>query len=224
MTALVRLSLRHAILVAISAVVLAVFGAYWVRDIPIDVFPRLEPTHISIVTQAPGMVSEQVEQLVTRPVEYATLGAEGVASVHSVSAQGISVEEVTFQGGADAVKARDALSSRMTLANSDLPEGAGPAVLAPLTSGTNDILEIGLTASRLSSPQLRDVAQWSVRPRLLSTPGVSTVDIYGGAVRRIEVRARSGDLADSDLGFSDVVDAVVHRGHERAWCRVHRYP
>ncbi len=210
LTVLVRHSLYHAKLVVGAAALFLVLGAYLVRNESVDIFPRLAPTHISIITEAPGMVSEQVEQLVTRPVEYATLGAEGVASVHSDSMQGFSIVDITLQSGTDPFRAREALSARLTLANSDLPNGAGPALLAPLASSTNDILEIGLTGPRLSPTDLRDIAQWSVRPRLLSTPGVSRVGIYGGEIRRIEVRARSGDLADSDLGFSDVVDAV-HR-------------
>jgi CzcA family heavy metal efflux pump len=210
LTGLVRLSLHHAKLATSAAVFFLLLGAYWVRTLPVDVFPSLAPTHISIITQAPGMVAEQVEQLVTRPVEYATLGAEGVAAVHSQSTQGISQVEITLQNGADADKTRNALSARLTLANSDLPDGVGPALIAPVSASTNDILEIGLTAPRLSAAELRDVAQWSIRPRLLSTPGVSRIGIYGGEVRRIEVQARSGDLADSDLGFADVVDAV-HR-------------
>jgi CzcA family heavy metal efflux pump len=208
LTALVRLSLHHAKLVASSAAVFLLLGAYLVRDEAIDIFPTLAPTHISIVTEAPGMVSEQVEQLITRPVEYATLGAEGVASVRSNSTQGFSIVEITFQNGVDPDKTRDALSARLTLANSGLPSGVGPALLAPLASSTNNILEIGLTGARMSQTDLRDIAQWSIRPRLLSTLGVSRVGLYGGEVRRIEVRSRSADLADSDLGFADVVDAV----------------
>jgi CzcA family heavy metal efflux pump len=208
LTALVRLSLHHAKLVASCAAVLLMLGAYLVRDEAVDIFPTLAPTQISIVTEAPGMVSEQVEQLVTRPVEYAILGAQGVASVRSNSTQGISIVAITLQNDTDPEKTRNALSARLTLANSSLPSGVGPALLAPLASSTNNILEIGLTGTRISQTDLRDIAQWDVRPRLLSTPGVSQVGLYGGEVRRIEVRARSGDLADSDLGFADVVDAV----------------
>ena len=210
LTALVRFSLNHAKLGAGAAALFLLLGAYLVQDESVDIFPALAPSHISIVTEAPGMVPEQVEQLVTRPVEYATLGAEGVASVHSNSTQGFSIVEITLQNGADPYRTRDALSARLTIANSSMPDGTGPAVLAPVTSGTNDILEIGLTGARSSATDLRDIAQWNVRPRLLSTPGVTRVGIYGGAVRRIEVRARSGDLADSDLGYADVIDAV-HR-------------
>ena len=210
MTAIIRFSLHHAKLVAAAALAFLVLGALWARDISIDVFPTLAPTQISIVTQAPGMVSEQVEQLVTRPVEYATLGAEGIASVHSVSSQGVSVVEATLQAGSDPERTRDALTARLTLANSDLPEGAGPALLASLATTSSDVLQIGLAAPGMPSAQLRDIAQWTIRPRLLATPGVSRVEIFGGDVRRIEVSARSGDLSDSDLGFADVVDAV-HR-------------
>jgi CzcA family heavy metal efflux pump len=210
LSAIVRSSLRHAILVVAGAVLFMFAGVYWVWGTPIDVFPALSATHISIVTPAPGMVSEQVEQLVTRPVEYAVLGAAGVDSVHSQSAQSISQVQITLRKGVDAERTRSDLSARLTLANSDFPSGVGPALIAPLASGTSDILELGLTAPHLSAAQLRDIAQWTIRPRLLSTSGVSRVGLYGGETRRIEVQARSGDLADSDLGFPDVVDAV-HR-------------
>jgi CzcA family heavy metal efflux pump len=208
LTAIVRISLHHAKLVASAAALFLFIGIYLVQGEAVDIFPRLAPTQVSIITEAPGMVSEQVEQLVTRPVELATLGVKGVASERSESTQGISVVEVRLQSNVDPDKIRDALSISLTAADSSLPAGAGPAQLAPLTSSSNNIIEIGLTADQKSAVGMRDIAQWIVRPRLLAIPGVSRVSLYGGAVRRIEVRARSGDLADSDLGFADVIDAV----------------
>ena len=154
------------------------------------------------------MVAEQVEQLVTRPIENALMGARGVAAVRSTSIQGLSVVTVDVAPGANPERVRQAISEGLGQTAGALPAGVGAPRLAPLTAGDHDTLTIGFTSARLSPMALRDLVQWTVRPRLLSMPGVARAQIFGGEVRRIEVRARAGDLSDSDLGYGDVFDAV----------------
>lgn len=177
------------------------------RDLPIEYTPNLVPAQFSIDTQAPGLVAEQVEQTVTRPIEAAVLGAPGVAHVGSRSLQGLSVVTGEFAAGVDHNRVRQALDERLAGVR-DLPAGVARPVMGPLSAPDGDLIKIAFSAERLSPMDLRDIVQWTVRPRLLAVRGVAQVRLFGGQVRRLEVRARPGDLSDSDLGFLDIVAAV----------------
>lgn len=208
LASLIRRALRHPRLVAAAAFLFLVYGLALLPSEKLDVLPDVSPAHASAETEAPGMVAEQVEQLVTRPMENALIGAPGVARVHSSSIQGLSVVTLQFQPGVDPDRARQAIAERLSEAESQLPKGAGPPRLSPPTAGDGDILKIGFSSDKLTPMALRTLVQWTVRPRLLSVPGVAQVQVFGGQVRRIEVRARAGDLSDSDLGYPDVFAAV----------------
>jgi Cu/Ag efflux pump CusA len=190
------------------AAALFLAGAWYVRALPVEVFPALAPAQMVVQTQAEGLVADQVEQIVTRPIETALIGAPGVASIRSDSAPGLSLITLGLARDVDPARARQTIAERLAQAASVLPAGVPAPSIAPLTSATGDILEVGFTSDRLDPMALREVVQWEIRPRLLSTAGVANVTVYGGRTRRIEVRARPGDLSDSDLGFQDVIDAV----------------
>ncbi|HEY5071069.1 MAG TPA: efflux RND transporter permease subunit [Caulobacteraceae bacterium] len=208
LSAIIRGSLRFSRRVAAACVVFIVYGVLMVRGEKLASFPSLAPAQASIETDAPGMVAEQVEQLVTRPIENALIGARGIAAVHSQSIQGLSVIGVDFQAGVDPNRVRQAISESMVQAAGALPSGVGAPRLSPLTSSTDEILKVGFTSDRVTPMALREIVQWTVRPRLLSIPGVANVKVFGGEVRRFEVKARSGDLSDSDLGYADIYNAV----------------
>ena len=202
----VRWSLdRPRLALAVSAVFVAA-ALLVVRQAPLDLLPDLAPAQAVIQTNAPGLAAEQVEQLVTRPIESAIAGAPGVAHVHSDSVQGLSVVTATLAQGSDPARVREALAERIA-ALPALPGGAGSPRIAPMTAG-GEVRLIGFTSGKLDAMGLRDVVAWTVRPRLLAAPGVAQVSVYGGEVRRIEVRARPGDLSDSDLGFLDILNAT----------------
>jgi len=203
----VRWSLGRPRLVALAALWLLIAGGLYVRDLKLDLLPALAPAQADIDTEAPGLVAEQVEATVTQPIESALLGTPGVASVTSRSVQGLSVVTLHFAAGADAAHVRAEVADNLGRVGT-LPAGASPPRLSPLIAPGPDLIKIGFTSDKLDPLALRDLVQWTVRPRLLSTPGVASVAIYGGQVRRIEVRARPGDLSDSDLGFLDIVNAV----------------
>jgi len=205
---IIRGALDHPRLIAAASLILLLYGGLTLPSVKLDIFPSLSPAVASVETEGPGMVAEQVEQLLTRPVEAALIGTAGVAAVHSTSVQGLSIVTLDLQTGADPDRVRQAITERLAQAASGLPAGAGPPRLSPLTSTGADSLKIGFTSARLTPMALRSIVQWTVRPRLLSVPGVANVQVFGGEVRRIEVRARSGDLSDSDLGYADVFDAV----------------
>jgi Cu/Ag efflux pump CusA len=182
-------------------------GGLLASRLPIDLLPNTAPVQATIQTEAPGLVAEQVEENVTQPVENVLLGTPGVALVQSRSLQGLSVVTVEYASGADPARVRQLLTDDLSRVGALPPGSSAPRLSPPIAPGP-DLLVVGLTASAGTPMDLRDVAQWTVRPRLLSTPGVGSVAIYGGQVRRIEVQARPGDLADSDLGFLDIVRAT----------------
>ena len=204
----VRWSLERPRLIAWACLWFLVCGALWVRDIRFDLLPELAPAETTIQTEAPGLVAEQVESLVTRPIEIPLIGAAGVAAVHSESVEGLSVVTIRFAPGADPYRVREVVAERLSSLAGALPAGVSAPRLAPLTPRRALVLEIGFTSAKLDPMALRDVVQWTVRPRLLAAPGVARVAVYGGQIRRIEVRARPADLSDSDLGFLDILNAA----------------
>lgn len=204
----IRWSIRRPRLVILGCIALALCGGLYAAGARLEIFPRLAPAEITVQTEAPGLVAEQVDRLVSERLENVFLGGAGVAAVRSDSIQGLSVIRVQLTSGADPVQVQQFVSTRVEGVVRDLPPGVQAPRIEPLTSGAGEILKIGFTSSRLTPMQLRNVVQWVVRPRLLAAPGVARVSVYGGEIRRIEVRARPGDLSDSDLGLLDVVRAM----------------
>ena len=190
----VRWSLERPRLVAFACLWFLAWGVLSMRDVRFDLLPDLAPAQTTIQTEAPGLVAEQVENLVTRPIENTLVGADGIAQVHSDSVQGLSVITVRFAPGANPYRARDAVSERLSALGGALPAGVSPPRIAPLTSRDADVAKIGFTSDKLDPMALRDVVRWTVRPRLLTAPGVAQVAVYGGQTREILVKARPGDL------------------------------
>ncbi len=207
LTALVRAALHRPRLVVLMALWAAACALLGLADLRIDLLPSLAPAEAIIETDAPGLVAEQVEQTVTRPLESALVGTMGVARVRSRSIQGLSVIQLRFVPGADPLKVRQLVAADLARADA-LPAGASTPRLEPLTAAGSQVMAIGFTSDKLDAMALRDVVQWTVRPRLLSVPGVGRVTLHGGRERRIEVHARPGDLSDSDLGFLDILNAT----------------
>ncbi len=205
---LVTLSLKHPRLVALAAAVLLVAGSLTLVNANYDVFPDFVPAQAEVQTEAPGLSAEQVEQLVTRPVEQAVNGAAGVETVRSDSIQGLSIVNVVFKEGAEPYRARQIVAEALSEAASELPAGVGPPKVSPLTSSTMDLLKIGFTSPKADPQALRDFVQWQVRPRLMAVPGVARATVYGGQIRRLEVRVRPDALTARSLSLDDVVKAA----------------
>lgn len=208
LTAIVRWSLGRPWLVAAGALLLLIYGGVVLGRTKFDVFPDFVPSQAEIQTEAPGLSPEQVEQLVTRPIEQTVNGAAGVMSVRSESIQGLSIVTVIFADGVDPYRARQVVAESLGEAAGGLPKGVDAPKVTPLTSATMDLLKVGFTSDRLDPAALRDLVQWQIRPRLLAVPGVARATVYGGTVRRIEVQVRPDDLAARDLSIADVAGAV----------------
>ena len=206
---IVRASLRYPWLVMLGAFVVLAFGVMTLRGASYDVFPDFVPPQASIQTEAPGFSPRQVEMLVTRPLEAVVNGANGVATVRSQSIQGLSVIDVTFKDGLDPYRSRQQVAEALADVAPTLAPGVNPPRMSPMVSATMDLIKIGFVSDTLTPMQLRDLVQWTVRPRLLAAPGVARANVFGGETRRIEVAADPAKLYARGLGFGDLHDAVV---------------
>ena len=208
LNAIVRFSLRFRGIVISLACALFFYGLYSVANAPFDVFPEFAPPEVSIQTEAPGLSPEQVETLVTQPIENAITGVFGIESLRSRSIQGLSVITVVFRNGTDIYRDRQAVVERLSTVSSELPSGVRPPVMTPLTSSTTWVMEIGLTSEKQSLMTLRTVADWIVKPRILAVPGVAGVEVNGGDVRQFQLRFDPQRLIQYAVSVDDVISAA----------------
>jgi CzcA family heavy metal efflux pump len=208
LAAIIRWSLRFPIVVCALAAILVVYGVLVLVRAKYDVFPEFVPPQASVQTEAPGLVAEQVELLVTLPIEQAISGASGVQAVRSETISGLSVVTVVFQEGTDPYRSRQIVAEALGEVAARLPAGVKPPKLTPLVSSTMDLLKLGFVSDKLSPLELRDLVQWTIRPRLLAVPGVSRATLYGGDERQLQVEVDPKELNSRDLAFNDVISAV----------------
>jgi CzcA family heavy metal efflux pump len=194
--------------VAILALALLLLGVVRALRTPIEVFPEFVPAQVSIQTEAPGFTPDQIETLITRPVEAAVNGAPALAALRSDSIAGLSAVTLDFAPGADPRLAHQDIAERLAGVASQLPAGAGVPKLSPLTSSTMDVLKIGLVSERVGPLELRELADWSLKPQLLAVPGVARVNVFGGAVRQLRVTPDLAKLEAYGLSVTDVAEAA----------------
>jgi len=208
LAAIVRASLRYRGVALALAVLLSIYGAFVLRDARYDVFPEFAPPQVAIQTEAPGLAPEQVELLVTQPVENAVNGVAGVARMRSQSIQGLSVITVTFEPDSDIFRDRQNLAERLSSLAGQLPAGVQAPAMSALTSSVSTALVVAMTSPTRSLMELRTLADWTVRPRLLAVPGVAKVSVFGGDVRQIQVQIHRDRLARYGLTVSEVLDTA----------------
>ncbi|MBI4620787.1 MAG: efflux RND transporter permease subunit [Desulfobacterales bacterium] len=208
LTAIVRFSLRfRGVIIALSCI-LAGYGLYTLSQAKYDVFPEFAPPQVVIQTEAPGLSPEQVEVLITQPIENAINGVAGIESLRSGSIQGLSVVTVTFSPRSDIYLDRQMIAERLAALAGQLPQGVSAPVMTPLTSSTSIMLAIGLTSGRLSLMDLRTIADWTVKQRLLAVPGVAKVVVFGGETRQLQIQVQPDRLIQYNLAINDVVAAA----------------
>jgi CzcA family heavy metal efflux pump len=200
-------SLRHRLLVLAAAGAFLVYGGVVTVRTPVDVFPDLTAPTVTVLTEAHGLAPEEVEALVTVPIESAMNGTTGVFRVRSNSAVGISIIFVEFDLGTDIFRARQLVTEK--LQRVQLPAGVAPPVLGPISSTMGEIMLISLTSTKTSAMDLRSLAEWVVRPRLLGLPGVSQVSIIGGELKQFHVVVDPARLAQHGLTLQQVSKAVA---------------
>jgi len=208
MRALIGLCVSRFGAVTALSVLALVLGCWGALRAPLDVFPDFVPSQVDIQTEAPGFSPQQVEELVTRPVENAVNGASGLATMRSESIPGLSVVTITFQDNIDLHIARQGISERLSELGSSLPTGAGVPKLSPLVSSTMDLLKIGLVSDKIDAYALRDAADWVIKPRLLAVPGVAHVIVFGGNVRQIQIQPDMQRLTSFGITLTDIADAA----------------
>jgi len=208
---LVNASLRNRLFVLIGAAILMVYGAMSLPTIPVDVFPDLNKPTITLMTEAEGLAAEEVEQLVTFPIETSMNGMPGVTRVRSVSTVGLSIVFVEFDWGTDIFLNRQQVTERLGLVREQLPEDIVPQ-MAPVSSIMGEIMLIAMSSETASPMELRDVADWVVRPRLLTIPGVSQVIPIGGEVRQYRVTPNIPLMDSLDIKHAEIVDALRQFG------------
>jgi len=184
---LVQFSLRQRLLILVSSLLLMAYGFFNLQQLPVDVFPDLNKPTVTLMTEAQGMAPEEVEQWVTFPIETAMNGLAGVTRVRSVSGVGLSIVFVEFAWNSDIYRNRQQVSERLNLINAQLPQGITPQ-LGPISSIMGEILLVAMRGDANSSPmQVRELADWVVRPRLLTLPGVAQVIPIGGEVKQYQI-------------------------------------
>jgi len=206
--AIIGWAIRFRGIVAALACVLVAYGVYALGRAKYDVFPEFAPPQVSIQTEAVGLTPEQVEVLVTRPIENAISGVPGVRTLRSTSIQGLSVVTVFFGLSSDIYRDRQVVAERLAAATQQLPQGLHPPIMTPLTSSTSRMLVVGLTSETRSLMELRTVADWTVRLRLLAVPGVASVTVFGGDKRSIQVQVHPDELIRYGLTLNDVLTAA----------------
>ncbi|HUV71171.1 MAG TPA: efflux RND transporter permease subunit, partial [Terracidiphilus sp.] len=208
LNAIVSFSLRFRGVVLALAVAFLGYGIYSLTQASFSVFPEFAPPFITIQTESAGLSPEQVELLVTQPVENAVNGVTGIESLRSTSIQGLSVITVVFLNDSDIYRDRQLVSERLSTVAGQLPQGVHAPTMTPLHSTTGMVLVMGLTSDRQSLMELRTVADWTLKPRLLAVPGVANVTIFGGEVKQLQVQFLPDKLMQYDLSLDDVVAAA----------------
>ena len=208
LNAIVRFSIRFRGIVISLACALLVYGIFSLSRVPYDAFPEFAPPQVSIQTEAPGLSPEQVEVLVTQPIENAINGVSGIESLRSKSIQGLSAITVVFRSGSDIYRGRQAVTERLSTVASELPTGVLAPLMTPLTSSTTWVMEVGLTSEKQSLMAVRTIADWTVKPRLLAVPGVAGVEVNGGEVRQVQFQLNPQRLVQYGLSVEDVIAAA----------------
>src|SRR5882762_7244978 len=206
--AIVTFSLRFRIVVLALACALLGYGIYVIRTAKLDVFPNFVQPQVVIQTECPGLAPEQVEVLVTLPIESTVNGLGDMESLRSESIEGLSIITAVFKEGTDVFRARQMLAEILSETASGLPATVKAPRMTPLTSSTMDLLKVGLISDKMSPMELRTFADWTLKPRLLSVPGVAKCSVFGGEVRQLQIQVLPERLLAYDLALSDLLNAA----------------
>ncbi|MGZ8213396.1 MAG: efflux RND transporter permease subunit [Methylosarcina sp.] len=210
--ALVRFSIRfYGVVIALAALILF-YGTFRFATAGLDIFPEFSPKQVVIQTEAPGFSAEQVEVLVTRPIEMSISGLIGLDTVRSESIQGLSIITANFAENTDVYRNRQLISERLAALSARLPPGITPVAI-PLSSSSATVLTIGLSSDKKGLMALRNLVDWTLVPRLLAVPGVADVNVFGGAVQQLQIQVDPIQLYRFNLALNDIVQAAAQAGN-----------
>lgn len=205
---IIHIALHNRLAILIAAVLIMVVGIFTAKTMDVDVFPDLNAPTVVVMTEAKGMAAEEVERLVTFPIETSVNGATGVRRVRSSSTTGFSVVWVEFDWGTDIYRARQTVSEKLSTITGSLPATAGQPTIGPQSSILGELMFVALTADTTSLRDLRTIADWTIRPRLLATGGVAQVAVLGGEVKEYQILLSPERMRHYGVSLSDVMDAV----------------
>ena len=204
---IIKFSLNNRLLIIVASVLLIVFGSYVASKMEVDVFPDLTAPTVVVLTEAHGMAPEEVEKLVTFPIETSVNGATNVRRVRSSSSAGISIVWVEFEWNTDIFKARQIVNEKVTSVSDKFPSGVGNPTMAPQSSIMGEIMLISLTADSTSPINLRAIADFNIRPRLLATGGVAQVVVIGGEFKQYQILASPQQMNYFNVSMSELLEA-----------------
>lgn len=205
---IIKFSLNNRMVVLVASILLMLAGTYTATNMEVDVFPDLNAPTVVVMTEATGMAPEEVERLVTFPVETALNGATDVRRVRSSSTTGFSIVWVEFNWGTDIYIARQIVSEKLAVVKDALPSNVGSPTLGPQSSILGELMIIGLTADTTSLQDLRTLADWTIRPRLLSTGGVAQVTVLGGEIKEYQILLNPEKMKHYGIGLDEVITVV----------------
>lgn len=208
LSTIIKWSIARRWLVVLGALLVTLWTVRVASQMPVDVFPSFAPPQVEIQTEAPGLAPEEVESLITLPIESAINGTPGVETVRSASAVSISVVRVIFDWDTDIYQARQLVTERLQQAQNKLPEGVEPPQLSPISSPIGTVLQYAFTSQTTSLMEVRRVVDWQVTNRLLAVPGVSQVIAYGGDIRQYQVLVDPEKLRAFNISLGDVQEAT----------------
>ncbi|MBD1938376.1 efflux RND transporter permease subunit [Microcoleus sp. FACHB-68] len=208
LNAILKWSIVQRWLVVLGAIIVTVLGAYNLTQMPLDVFPNFAPPQVEIQTEAPGLAPEEVESLVTLPIESAVNGTPGVTTVRSSSAAGISVVKVIFSWGTNVYQARQLVTERLQQASEKLPESVEQPQISPISSPIGTILQYAFTAETTPLMEVRRLVDRDITNRLLAVPGISQVVVYGGDIRQYQVLVIPAKLKAFNVSLAEVTEAA----------------
>jgi CzcA family heavy metal efflux pump len=208
MRRIIAVSLRFRFIVVALAAGMMIFGAAQVRAMPVDVFPEFAPPKVEIQTICIGLSAEEVEQLVTVPIEQSLAGIEGLETIRSKSVIQLSQVVLLFKPGTNELQARQLVAERLAQITPSLPTWAAPPVMLQPLSATSRVMKIGLSSDDVSQIDMSMISYWTIRPRLLSVPGVANVAIWGEQLHMIQVQAIPDKMIEKGVALTDVMDAV----------------
>lgn len=205
---IIHFSLNNRIVVLVAAFLLLIGGSYTAKNMEIDVFPDLNAPTVVVMTEANGMASEEVERLVTYAIEAGINGATDVRRVRSSSTTGFSVVWAEFEWGTDIYKARQVVAEKLAAIAGELPDNIGQPTLGPQSSIMGEVMTIGVSSDTTSLLDLRTLADWVIRPRLLSTGGVAQVTVIGGDIKEFQILLDPGRMKHYGVGLNEVMAVV----------------
>ena len=220
---IIRFSLRNRLLVMVTAVLLMVGGIYTSTHMEVDVFPDLNAPTVVVMTEVPGMAPEEVERLVSFPIETSVNGATNVRRVRSSSTTGFSIVWGEFDWGTDIYRARQVVSEKLAMVRDALPKGAGNPTLGPQSSILGELMIVALTADSTSLRDLRTLADWTIRPRLLATGGVAQVTVLGGDIKEYQILISPEKMTHYGVGLAEVYAAVQGMNQNTAGGIIYEY-